>query len=80
MNSRDFMYNDPAVLNALKGIERAEAYRSSVEMPVLPDPMVLAMSYVPMQIYKDMYPVDEGFQRGTAFPELDKPFLGGKCN
>ena len=80
MNSRDFMYNDPAVLNALRGIERAETVRSSIEMPILPDPMVLAMSYVPMQIYKDMYSIDEGFQRGTVFPELDKPFLGGKCN
>lgn len=80
MNSRDLMYNDPAVLNALRGIERAETMRSSVEMPILPDPMVLAMSYVPMQIYKDMYPIEEGFCRGTVFPELDKPFLGGKCN
>lgn len=80
MNSRDFMYNDPAVLNALRAIEGKEVVRNSVDMPILPDPMVLAMSYVPMQIYKDMYGVEEGFKMGTVFPELNKPFLGGKCN
>ncbi len=79
MNSREFMFDDPAVRNALRGIKMTESHKDSVDMSVLPDPMVLAMSYMPMQIFKDMYDVHEGFNRGTIFPELDKPFTAGDC-
>ena len=79
MNSREFMFDDPAVRNALGKIRMSQSNTDSVDISVLPDPMVLAMSYMPMQIFKDMYDVHEGFSRGTVFPELDKPFLGGNC-
>ncbi len=79
MNSREFMFDDPAVRHALGKIRMSESNTDSVDISVLPDPMVLAMSYMPMQIFKDMYDVHEGFKSGTVFPELDKPFLGGKC-
>ena len=39
-------------------------------------PMALAMAYVPWQRWKDTYPLEEGFHRGTIFPELDLPFEG----
>lgn len=39
--------------------------------------MVLAMAYVPVQMWETPYDVLEGIHRGTLFPELDKPFLGG---
>ena len=79
MNSREFMYSDPAVLNALRGIKRVEGGHNNSGISRLPDPMVVAMAYVPMQEYEEIYPLDEGFNAGTIFPELDKSFLGGKC-
>lgn len=37
----------------------------------------LAMAYVPMQQWCETYEPAEGLHRGTIFPELDLPFLGG---
>jgi hypothetical protein len=39
-------------------------------------PMALAMAYVPWQRWQETYPLEEGFHRGTIFPELDLPFEG----
>ncbi len=39
--------------------------------------MVLAMAYVQMQPWGNLYEPEEGFGAGTVFPDLDKPFLGG---
>jgi hypothetical protein len=36
----------------------------------------LAMAYVPWQKWRDLYPSDVGFDRGTIFKELDMPFIG----
>lgn len=36
----------------------------------------LAMAYVPMQTWCHIYDLQTGFQKGTMFPELDKPFYG----
>lgn len=38
---------------------------------------VIGMAYVPKQMFKDIYPIDQGFWRGTMFKELDKPFECG---
>lgn len=38
--------------------------------------MSLAMAYVPWQTWRDIYDVEKGFQHGTIFQELNKPFLG----
>ncbi len=43
-----------------------------------PDPMVLAMGYVPNQSWKDLYEPAEAFCRGTLFRQLDLPFEGGR--
>ena len=40
------------------------------------DSLPLAMAYVPMQKWQDIYSTDVGFDRGTIFSQLDKPFLG----
>lgn len=37
----------------------------------------LAMAYVPWQCWCETYKPSEGWDRGTIFPELDLPFLGG---
>ena len=42
----------------------------------LPDCAPLAMAYVPMQKWRNIYDSEVGFDRGTIFEELDKPFLG----
>ena len=39
-------------------------------------PISLAMAYVPYQQWGKVYDSALGFQRGTIFPDLDKPFLG----
>jgi len=39
-------------------------------------PIALAMAYVAMQQWRNLYDVDLGFSRGTIFAELDLPFIG----
>ena len=41
----------------------------------------LAMAYVPWQNWYAIYEVEKGFQCGTIFEELNKPFkgMGGCC-
>lgn len=42
--------------------------------------ITLAMAYVPMQEFTDIYEPEQGFSRGTIFAELDLPFMGkGDC-
>ena len=40
--------------------------------------MVLAMAYVPWQHFDDTFEPAKALMTGTIFPELDKPFLGGR--
>ena len=40
----------------------------------------LAMVYSPYQEFQNIYPLEEGFEIGTVFKELNKPFYGSKCN
>ncbi|MFI3206925.1 MAG: spore coat associated protein CotJA [Clostridia bacterium] len=42
----------------------------------LPKDFVPAMAYVPFQQWSDTYDVTNGFNKGTIFPILDKPFEG----
>jgi hypothetical protein len=39
----------------------------------------IAMAYVPMQQWSQTYPLSQGFSQGTIFPELDLPFMMGRC-
>lgn len=41
-----------------------------------PSCMVLAMAYVPMQKFEELYNPEVGFDRGTVFCRLDLPYLG----
>lgn len=44
------------------------------------DHLPIAMAYVPWQEWRKRYGEEQGFQRGTIFEELDKPFCGtGGC-
>ena len=42
-----------------------------------PEPIVLAMGYVPAQVWQELYEPQEGFPRGTIFRQLNLPFEGG---
>ncbi len=44
------------------------------------DPFQLAMAYVPWQHFDGIFEnLEEAFQTGTIFPELDLPFTGRRC-
>lgn len=43
------------------------------------DRMPIAMGYVPCQQWSQTYPLDKSLERGTIFPELDLPFVMGRC-
>lgn len=43
-----------------------------------PSDTPLAMAYVPMQQWGETYSIENGFCRGTVFPELDLPFSPGE--
>ena len=56
-----------------------EIFRSYVITP-FPRDYSEAMAYVPYQSNNPrMYSVPHGFETGTLFPTLDKPFYGEKC-
>ena len=42
----------------------------------MPRKLALAMAYVPFQTWEKPYEDDTALCRGTAFPCLDKPFIG----
>ena len=46
----------------------------------LPRNPVPVMAYVPFQQYSAVYQPEVGLERGTIFPELDKPFIGKRGN
>lgn len=41
--------------------------------------MPIAMAYVPWQRWRQTYSLEQGLSRGTIFPELDLPFVMGRC-
>lgn len=43
---------------------------------VLPREMPIGMLYVPYQQWRRVYEPAVGFERGTVYEELDKPFIG----
>jgi hypothetical protein len=48
--------------------------------PMSNNEMVVAMAYVPVQSFGTVFEPDKAFDRGTLFPDLDKPFLGGRTS
>jgi len=47
------------------------------QFPYTPcSPIPLAMAYVPIQTWEDIYDCDTALSRGTLFAQLDKPFIG----
>ncbi len=53
---------------------------TSYGLSPLPSKTVEAMAYVPFQPNgAETYTVTEGFEAGTMYPSLNKPFYGAKC-
>ena len=47
-------------------------------VPLFPEKTPVAMAYVPFQQFGTLYEPEKGFEAGTMFPDLDKPFWGGR--
>lgn len=56
----------------------SKIYDNSCNFPSSEFPV--AMGYVPWQKWEKPYDLHRGFQIGTIFPSLDKPFLGKRGN
>ena len=42
-----------------------------------PQPISLAMSYVKVQPFEELYPLMQGWKSGTIFPSLNLPYCAG---
>jgi hypothetical protein len=56
----------------------SKLYPSQQQDSMFPPEISLAMAYIPLQQITTLYDADNAFQIGTLFPDLDKPFLGGR--
>ncbi len=45
----------------------------------VPKCMMTTMAYIPFQENTDIYSIMNALDKGTLFPCLDKPFIGGCC-
>ena len=78
MSEMNIPYGSPYMDMNEMSMPYGDQSKDMVEKAAMPCPkMVLAMAYVPEQMWETPYEVTEGIHRGTLFPALDKPFLGG---
>ncbi len=78
MNNISIPYGFPYKDMSEMDIQNEKPYKDIKETERAKQPkMVLAMAYVLDQTWETPYEVNEGLKRGTLFPGLDKPFLGG---
>ena len=57
-------------------INNGDAQKHNPQNHANPNKMI-AMCYVPMQVWENLYDDDTAYHVGTIFPSLNKPFLGG---
>lgn len=53
-----------------------ENNRELLRNPVVKIEAPLAMAYIPMQKFKELYPPEIAYTKGTVFKELSLPFEG----
>ncbi|MBQ2743492.1 MAG: spore coat associated protein CotJA [Oscillospiraceae bacterium] len=63
---------NPYMINPLYDEENNERYDNTLRC----GDMVVGMAYVPMQMWDNIYDMNEALARGTQFKDLDKPFFG----
>lgn len=51
---------------------------SDLQRSRMPEDATLTMAYVPFQDFEEPYETLIGFDKGTIFPALDKPFYGSE--
>ncbi|WP_243095267.1 spore coat associated protein CotJA [Lachnotalea sp. AF33-28] len=82
-----YAYNNPSMMrNNMQDCGCNTAGRTNDRMDArmdarmdTPDTFPVAMAYVPWQRWKEPYDLECGLNKGTIFPELDKPFMIGRC-
>ena len=72
-------FSDTGIFGALNGFARKKEQEMNGQdnLSRFPNETPLAMAYVPFQIYETEYETAVAFNKGTLFPELDKPFMPG---
>ncbi len=68
---------DNTVLSVFSGAGNTNGEYTGVTP--LPKDAVTAMAYVPFQTDTAQYTPEKALSEGTLYPNLNKPFLGGKC-
>lgn len=56
----------------------SKLYPSQQQNSMFPSEISLAIAYIPLQQITTLYENEVAFNIGTLFPDLDKPFLGGR--
>lgn len=46
----------------------------SIRTGIFEQQFPIGMGYIPWQMWRQTYPLEEALNRGTIFPELDLPF------
>ena len=81
MNFSDF-YRDLKLNNSNQRIKNMSSCLNTdycVEIPHNRNDGILTMAFVDMQPFENVYSMSDAFSSGTLFPNLDKPFYGGRC-
>lgn len=63
-------------MNNITSNQNMQSCELTVEVAPLPAQTVVAMAYIPFQQFGNTYSAEKGFNQGTIFPDLDKPFTG----
>lgn len=56
----------------------SELYPMQGNDTMFPAELSLGIAYVPYQKLTTLYEPDKAYSAGTLYPDLDKPFLGGR--
>jgi 2-methylcitrate dehydratase PrpD len=65
-------------LPEMTSMHRIPKHQSETVKNRFPEKTPIAMAYVPVQQWSETYKIEDGFCRGTVFPELDLPFSPGE--
>ena len=68
------MENNYSLQEILSGTARMNQNNNSEKSKIN---KLIAMCFVPMQEWEQIYDEDTAYSTGTIFPSLNKPFLGG---
>jgi len=70
------MYAPPSLVTGW--MAQIANHHQNISAPIQSAP--LCMVYITGQRWGELYSIEEGFRRGTVFPELDLEFMGeGAC-